>query len=393
MIEMKKVLFYVAAGAFALGVASCSSDPLNCEITPPVVKVAPNSLSGVVTDMQGNPVSGATVTLGDKTVTTDANGVYVFNDVAPGNYEITVTAPGKIEQESSVNITSGNSTQNFTWSTSMASAANVANVNVTVAEGGEGEVESEAIKGNTEGEIEMAVEVPAQTVPENVQITLTPLYEEEDAIARAPEEEEMLIGVTLSCSDPDLVLTQPMDLKFAVDETVSQTVVTKQYVNGQWVVVNHTVADGNVIIKAKDFTSYGLFFPVTVNLVAGEEAVPFERSLWDNLYGSATINLNTDAVFTYNMGIKIETKAVNNLEGLLIEFLARKYGATSVTNRGTYPLQVTLPVGTSLSIKGSQAYNQITASGAGRSVKAKQYGTVTVQTKTTVIANHEGGSN
>lgn len=59
-----------------------------------------SDISGKVTDKNGNPVSGATVSLKDEdgktvaTVTTDKNGDYIFKDIKDGKYTIEVTLPG-----------------------------------------------------------------------------------------------------------------------------------------------------------------------------------------------------------------------------------------------------------------------------------------------------------
>jgi hypothetical protein len=58
------------------------------------------SLRGTVTDPQGAIIPGATVTLANRdtgqnqTATTDNNGIYIFNGLAPANYSLTVDASG-----------------------------------------------------------------------------------------------------------------------------------------------------------------------------------------------------------------------------------------------------------------------------------------------------------
>src|SRR5271166_977409 len=70
----------------------------------------PASLSGNVADSTGAVVTGATVTVtgGAKaklTTTSDAQGNYRFNDLAPGTYTIEVTAPGfKLFRTENLNI-------------------------------------------------------------------------------------------------------------------------------------------------------------------------------------------------------------------------------------------------------------------------------------------------
>jgi hypothetical protein len=53
---------------------------------------------------------------------------------------------------------------------------------------------------------------------------------------------------------------------------------------------------------------------------------------------------------------------------------------------------VTLPVGTAMNISGQQEVITLTASALGRSVSGKQYGTVSVITRTW-NRQHTGGSN
>ena len=52
------------------------------------------TLTVTVTDSAGNPISGATVTLGPSAVVTNEAGVAVITDIASGSYMLAVTAPG-----------------------------------------------------------------------------------------------------------------------------------------------------------------------------------------------------------------------------------------------------------------------------------------------------------
>ena len=74
-------------GALVLGLLMISSPALAAET---------GSISGVVFDQGGQLVEGAVVTLtgaplpGERTATTDANGVYRFPLLLPGTYEVAV---------------------------------------------------------------------------------------------------------------------------------------------------------------------------------------------------------------------------------------------------------------------------------------------------------------
>lgn len=54
----------------------------------------PGAISGVVTDADSDePIEGATVHTGDESVTTEADGAYILDDLEPGDYSVTATAP------------------------------------------------------------------------------------------------------------------------------------------------------------------------------------------------------------------------------------------------------------------------------------------------------------
>ena len=54
-----------------------------------------NYLTGTITDASTNqPIAGAKVTLGTVSTTSNANGVYLFNNLTVGTYPLTVTKSG-----------------------------------------------------------------------------------------------------------------------------------------------------------------------------------------------------------------------------------------------------------------------------------------------------------
>lgn len=93
--------------ALLLGAASChDDDPNYSNVTPPVVAEVHN-ISGSVVGMDGKGIAGATVTMSGTatgTQTTDANGYFVFDNVAVGTYNLQVTAPGKFGKATSVTV-------------------------------------------------------------------------------------------------------------------------------------------------------------------------------------------------------------------------------------------------------------------------------------------------
>jgi len=76
--------------------AFCTSQ--STKVEPTYVDLVPQNtgaaVRGVVTTPQGTPLPGVTVTLGARTIVTDAKGVYEFRGVAPGTYPLTIELAG-----------------------------------------------------------------------------------------------------------------------------------------------------------------------------------------------------------------------------------------------------------------------------------------------------------
>lgn len=393
---MKKFLLAGAIALLAVSFTACSDDP-NLENVPvPEVEVAPNTLSGVVSNMQGNAVSGATVKVGNETATTDAQGIYKFSDVKAGTYTITVEATGMVSVSDKIVVAESETTQNLIYNATLAKI-NTTDVNVTVDGGGEGSVESEALESNEEGKVDITVDVPANTVPEDTKISITPVYTDESssvmAVKSRANDDIMLLGANLTCSNPNLTsLSQDIALTFALDGSIATSVETKMLVDGKWVDAPSAVTNGsNVVISANKFTTYALFIRTDVKETTTTEALTFKQSEWNNLYGNVDMPVG-NAEYSYKAGTAINTAARNKLQGLLIEYIARIWGARVSTLTGSYPINVTLPVGTAISIKGAQQKTTISVTNTNTTVTATTYGTCAVQL-TRYNRQHNGGSN
>jgi hypothetical protein len=80
-----------------------------------VVAAAQSSseLSGYVTYTDRRPASGAVVTVGNFSVTTDANGYYKLGFVRPGMRTVLITPQGRATRSFTVNVGTGPTKQNF----------------------------------------------------------------------------------------------------------------------------------------------------------------------------------------------------------------------------------------------------------------------------------------
>ena len=374
---VRRGAYMLLIAGLTMGVAGCSDDdPDYDNVTPPVVEVASNTLTGVITSLNGEGISGAKVSLGEgNSATTDANGVYLFKDVKAGTYQLKAEAEGKLSQTGTLTVADVKKSQNLVWNAALASDVKK-EVSVSADAPSEGKVETETLKGNEEAKVEVKAEIAAGAVEADeageVKVVISPLYREEDVMARAARatDETMLVGAVLSCNK-------------------AGKVEAKQYKNGEWVKVNSRIEDGRVIIAASEFASYGLFLGVEFSEKKSTEVVAFEQSKWDNLYGSKDMSV-VEAAYIYKTGTEISTEGTSKLTALLVEKLAQRFGATAVTVSGSYPINVTLPVGTMLEISGVQEEWSVSASALGKSASGTRYGIVTVAVVTS-NRQHTGG--
>lgn len=388
---VRRGAYMLLIAGLTMGVAGCSDDdPDYDHVTPPVVEVASNTLTGVITSLNGEGISGAKVSLGEgNSATTDANGVYLFKDVKAGTYQLKAEAEGKLSHTGTLTVADVKKTQNLVWNAALASDVKK-EVSVSADAPSEGKVETETLKGNEEAKVEVKAEIAAGAVDTDadVKVIISPLYREEDVVTRAADE-TMLVGAALSCNKEGVSLKKAIELSFELDTELAGKVEVKQYKNGEWVKVNSRIEDGRVIIAASEFASYGLLLGVEFSEKKSTEVVAFEQSKWDNLYGSKDMSVG-EAAYIYKTGTEISTEGTSKLTALLVEKLAQRFGATAVTVSGSYPINVTLPVGTMLEISGVQEEWSVSASALGKSASGTRYGIVTVAVVTS-NRQHTGG--
>lgn len=399
---MKIGAFMLFGGSILCGLSSChDDDPDYSNVTPPTVAVVHN-ISGSIAGIDGKGIQGATVTMSGTasgTVTTDGNGYFVFDNVAVGSYNLSVSAAGKISKETTVSVDNDGNGQNVVWNVMLASTESVTTIEIVQEEGGNGTVTTEALQGNNRAEIPVEVAVPANATNKSATISVAPIYSiEETATVKSKsraisDDDAMLTGAKISCSDASVSLTQAIDLTFNVDAETATAVKAQKYNNrtGGWEDVPYTVLDGKVVVAADEFTAYGLFLGVNFTVSSRNQAITFTQDTWDNLYGSGDMSVGT-AIYTYKVGMDVSSSGTTVFTALLIETLARQFGANSYTTQGNYPINVTLPIGTILKLSGTQQINTVTASAGRRSVSGTQYGDVTITTKAD-NRNHTGSSN
>ena len=393
MKKLAKFGMYAFLGvALATSLAGCSDDdPDYSKVTPPTVGIS-HSISGRVTNMDGNGLSAATVSMDGTSTQTNADGTFVFEGVAAGNHTLSASASGKQTKETTVNVSADGNGSNVVWNVSLPNEGTT----IEIATDGDTEasVTSETIKGNDKGAVTVDVTVPETALPEGSSIIITPIYTLDEVGTRAntrATESVVLIGTSVACTDANAVLASPIQLTYDVDAEVAQSITAQKYVDGQWVEAEFTVEGDQVTVFADQFTSYTMLFGADVTSSSSSTALAFGQDLWDNLYGSGDVTVSS-ASFTYHIGTEITSSGTNRITAYLIEILARIAGANVTTATGSYPINVTLPIGTALHVTGTQQVTTLTVSALNRSVSGKQYGDVAVVT-TTYNREHNGGSN
>ena len=381
--------------ALTLGVTACSSsDPDYSNVEAPVVQVK-NSISGMVTDMSGAAIKGATVTMDDKTATTGTDGTFTFDNVSAGNHSMVATASGKVSKKETLSV---GTNDNQVWNVSLS------NEGVTLAKKTDGsasaETETETLKGNDAAKIEVAVEAPAEALSDaSAEIVITPTYSADEEIStkgisfatRGDDNGAYLIGTNVSCSKSGVKLQKSLTLTYNVDKEMLKDVTAKKYVDGKWstiTLVETNYREGYITITVDEFGTYALFCTAKLTSSDSSEAIKFTQDSWDNLNGSSAITV-ANATYTYKLGTDVQAQT-DKTQAYLVEMLVRTTGSGLQEVTGTQALGVTLPVGTAMSISGKQTVTTHTASVLGKKVSAKQYGAVTLTTKSW-SRNHTGG--
>lgn len=380
--------------ALTFGMTSCSDDdPDYSNVTPPTVEIAMAKISGMITTKSGSPIAGAevTATLGSNTLkaTTNANGEYLFEELTEnGTYEMVASADGKQTMTGSVAVAKG---ETAAWNTQLPNAATTVSVSQT--EETSVEVVTETLEDNEEAQVATVTTIPAAAVEEDEEIIITPVYSTENAATKAATTKDfMLMGISISCSNPNAVLKAPITLTFEVSEEVMEQIKALKEVNGSWVDAEAATEGGKVVFTVNEFTTYSLFINATMNQSTSTEAISFAQAEYDNLYGASEMSVGT-ATYTYKQGSEMGNYGSDLMSSYLAEILAQQMsGSTVKTVNGSYNVNTTLPIGTALTLSGTQTVETTSVSAGSTTVSGKTYGKVNI-TVNTYNRQHNGGTN
>lgn len=385
------------------GTACGSDDPDYSDVTPPVVASVASTIGGIVSDKSGDVIAGATVTMtdsnaGTKTVQTDADGIYLFEEVQPGAYSLTVEAEGKQTAEGNVTVEDAEVMQRYIWNVALA-ADLVEHIAVSATETTSASVTTETLNGNEVAAVNITTVVPANAVSdvaqgEEVVIDMRPVYsiagaERSAALGTKASAETLLTGSELKCNVEGATLNEPMELRMDVGDQLVSGAEVRRYKDGQWSAAKWTKDGDEIVVEADEFATYGVFVNIDYTLQEKNDPISFTQSIWDNLYGAQDVNV-TSVPYSFKAGTEVTTSASDKLTGLLVEKLAQLYAAANTTVDREYPVNVTLPVGTKLEISATQKVITATISTLGSSATITNYSDVSINV-TTSNRQHTGG--
>lgn len=389
---VKKGAWMLLVASLAAGMVACDDDdPDYSNVQPPVVEVAASNLSGVITTMGGQPISGAAVKASTNgqtlSATTGADGTYRFDDLEKGTYDVEVAAEGKQTVQGQVTLAKDG--ESVVFNAILANAGQ--EVEVSATEDQTVTLVTETLPDNEEAEVETVVEIPAAAVDdEEAVIIVTPVYGEGMVTARAVEN-TLLVGMEVAANKPGVQLKKSLTLTFNVGADVAAVAQVKKTVDGQTAPVAARQEGDKLIVEADAFGVYALYLDFDIQSQTATEDIRFAQSEFDNLYGSKDL-LVTNAAYTYKLGAEQQVNGEGALAAHLRQMLAVRVQAADLTTaNGSYELNVTLPVGTALELEGTQEVTTITASVGNVSGTVKTYGKVSLSAKT-YNRKHNGGS-
>lgn len=101
--------------------------------------LATGSISGIVTDDELDPITGATVTANGKSTTTSTDGLYIISDLSVSSYTVTASATGYNEDSQSADVSEGGTTVvdfTLTPETTPSKTMHVSNIDMSLKKAG-----------------------------------------------------------------------------------------------------------------------------------------------------------------------------------------------------------------------------------------------------------------
>lgn len=389
------VLAALAAGIMAVG---CTvHDPSYDDVVVPVVELKSITLTGVVSDKEGNPLSGATIEVGGKTVVTNADGIYIVTLDASGDYTVTASATGKYARSADLTVELSEVAQTVVQNFVLSSV-----VTVVFSSEENAEEDTQYIEQNDPAVVTITGTVTTET-EEGAQFAIDIFYDESEipsskavASKASVTEEMVLFGFNFRqiSGTPGATATFTVSINKDVQDNVKVKKLNEA--TGTWMPVVFESSDGFITIHNAEVGYFAVFCDITKEEIARTAAVSIDPSNVDNLYGGIPKTVSQIS-YSYYTGVDIDPaqakKEDDQMKALLLEKLAYDYGVSEAKKVDiTQNVSFTVPVGTAVSFHGSQVLYDIVYSKGAKKAVGTVYGDVTVG-YTSYNRRHDGGSN
>lgn len=305
---MKWSVWMLVGGLLTLGLPGCGDDddPTYEDVVPnaPEVVITTHGISGVVTAISGDPISGATVTASVSgktfTATTGEDGTYTINEVsATGAVTVTVSAEGKQDGSAEVSIPSDGKAHQV--------AANfvLANVAQTVAFTGEEQTIAVEVEKSKEVAEEDAVSIDLNVPAEAAEgeIELTPIYAGDANSNLRAAEQMTILGLKVDRKNENAKIKKAIPTKFNVGkEIAADCKVLANHGNGT-MEISFTIEGDQVAFNVEDFGSYFIVADIEVSVSTSSTPITVSGN-FDNLYGASDLTVGSIS-YTYGMFYKL----------------------------------------------------------------------------------------
>ena len=389
----KGAMMLCLAGTALIGLPSCNDEDPNYENgILPEIELPPHVLTGVISGRDGSLLAGATVKMGDLTATTDEQGVYIFEDVQPGEYELQAESEGRRPVSGKVVVKDVPKLHSVMWNAVLTKDIKD-EVMVSQTEDQIISLSTESAASNQDASLQVQAFVPANVVSasDDAKITFVSLYNEDQTNSRAVSS-ELMIGTEVSCNIPDVQLSESILLRYRLGKDLCDFAEPKMCINGKWKTVEYTIEDDTLIIKVTKPGRYGVFYRLDYTIREDVEPIQFKQSVWDNLYGAKPIRVR-NVGYTYKMGSEIIVEGDTEITEDLADFINNVFDLVDVqTVNRRYPINQVVKVGFKLEISGYQDVIIKKISKGNMSAVIKEYGEVHIGYKF-YNREHMGGSN
>jgi len=347
-----KILFHALA---LLLLGSCTlQDPSYDSLMLPQVEAWQAVLSGLITDLNGNPISGARVIVdGQMSAITDPSGVYSLEIPGPGEYAVSAEAEGFFDTGAIITAPGGTVLLSAQCSLVM--------------------LEKHEVHFAGEGTLQL----------QNLQIVATNFTPGRSFTLRTLPATEKDMFVCFELVQDEGAEGAVLGISTNLEPSTLEHVTIKKYVGDRW-----EEADCSHATPGR----YALFLPVEATMTEQEEAIPTEPGNVTTLYSLSSVSIS-EVTYSFSLGGRFSPDGKSDqLSYILAEIAKRGHGATTVTRQERAPVNIFIPRGIGLRTIALQTFYDWEYSYGSYRVAVRSYGAARIYFENYHREDFAGGS-